>query len=305
MTFCKMLYDHDENGKEILLKEDTFQVMMEWEKPYMQACIDELNPFGDVLEIGFGLGYSAEHIQSYKPKSHTIIEYHPLIAQKARDFAKKHSSVTIIEDTWQNALKNLGVFDCVFFDDYPLESTQHLQKMEKESKRSSFLVKQGEKLIQEINQQFPHLSTHKYSDQDLDLFIQTVEKEPKEQLCAFLQQLYSNAQITKEQFEKLAKKMPMDLVEPPKKKPFHFQGPSDRLFAFLQPCLQSHMRNGSRFSCFLSDPNSKFEDPRFSSEIIANPYLDYQEKQIMIKVPDNCNYYQGDTALVIVITKRL
>ena len=42
MIFCKMRYDHDENGKEILLKEDTFQVMMEWEKPYMQACIDAL-----------------------------------------------------------------------------------------------------------------------------------------------------------------------------------------------------------------------------------------------------------------------
>lgn len=305
MTFCKMRYDQDENGKEILLKEDTFQVMMEWEKPYMQACVDELKPFGDVLEIGFGLGYSATHIQSYKPKSHTIIEYHPLIAQKAREFAKKYSSVTIIEDTWQNALKNLGVFDCIFFDDYPLESQQYLKKMEKESVHSSFIVKQGEKLMKEIHQQFPNLSTQKYSDQDLDDFMKTVASELKEQLCTFLQQLYGNEQITREQFEKLAKKMHIDFVEPSGTYPFCFQGASDRLFAFLQPCLASHMRNGSRFSCFLSDPNSKLTDERFSSSIIANPYLDYQEKQISIKVPDNCSYYQGDTALVIVITKRL
>lgn len=304
MIFCKMRYDYDENGKEILLKEDTFQVMMEWEKPYMHACIDELQPFGDVLEIGFGLGYSASHIQSYKPKSHTIIEYHPLIAQKARDFAKKHPHVTIIEDTWQNALKNLGVFDCIFFDDYPLESQQYLEKIEKESQESSLIVKQAELLIKEINQQFPNLSTQKYSDQDLDNFVKTVASEPEEQLVIFLQQLYNNQQITKQQFERLTKNHNMHLKEPSEKQTFNFQGPSDRLFSFLQPCLASHMRNGSRFSCFLSDPSSKLIDPRFS-EIIANPYLDYQEKQISIKVPDNCKYYKGDKALVIVITKRL
>lgn len=304
MIFCKMRYDQDENGKEILLKEDTFQVMMEWEKPYMQACIDELQPFGDVLEIGFGLGYSATHIQSYKPKSHTIIEYHPLIAQKARDFAKRYPHVTIIENTWQNALKDLGVFDCIFFDDYPLESQQYLEKIEKESQESSLIVKQAELLIKEINQQFPSLSTQKYSDQDLNDFVKTVASEPEEQLITFLQQLYSNKQITKQQFERLIENHNIHLTEPSEKQPFSFQGPSDRLFSFLQPCLASHMCNGSRFSCFLSDPNSKLIDLRFS-EIIANPYLDYQEKQISIKVPDNCKYYKGDKALVIVITKRL
>ncbi|QZA58363.1 hypothetical protein [Candidatus Rhabdochlamydia porcellionis] len=304
MIFCKMRYDQDENGKEILLKEDTFQVMMEWEKPYMQACIDELQPFGDILEIGFGLGYSATHIQSYKPKSHTIIEYHPLIAQRARDFAKKYPHVTIIEDTWQNALKDLGVFDCVFFDDYPLESQQYLEKIEKESQESSLIVRQAELLIKEINQQFPNLSTQKYSDQDLDDFVKTVASEPEEQLVIFLQQLHSNKQITQQQFERLIRNHNMHLPEPSEKQPFNFQGLSDRLFSFLQPCLASHMHNGSRFSCFLSDPNSKLIDSRFS-EIIANPYLDYQEKQISIKVPDNCKYYKGDKALVIVITKRL
>ena len=34
-----------------------FQVMMEWEKPYMKK-VKNLKPKGDVLEIGFGLGYS-------------------------------------------------------------------------------------------------------------------------------------------------------------------------------------------------------------------------------------------------------
>ena len=60
----------DENQKELLLKGSKYQVMMEWEKPYMEAIIDEIKPTGDVLEIGFGCGYSATRIQHYNPKSH-------------------------------------------------------------------------------------------------------------------------------------------------------------------------------------------------------------------------------------------
>ena len=72
-------YTTDEFGKDLLLQDDGFQVMMEWEKPYMKACIDKLNPSGRVLEIGFGLGYSASHIQTYEDiEEHTIIEYSPL-----------------------------------------------------------------------------------------------------------------------------------------------------------------------------------------------------------------------------------
>ena len=51
-----------------------FQVMMAWEKPYMEHLIKKLKPKGDVLEIGFGLGYSASAIQKYNITSHTIIE---------------------------------------------------------------------------------------------------------------------------------------------------------------------------------------------------------------------------------------
>ena len=37
-------YKIDEHGKEILLQDNKHQVMMEWEKPYMEACIDKLQP---------------------------------------------------------------------------------------------------------------------------------------------------------------------------------------------------------------------------------------------------------------------
>ena len=33
-------YKIDENKQEVLLSDQDQQVMMEWEKPYMEACID-------------------------------------------------------------------------------------------------------------------------------------------------------------------------------------------------------------------------------------------------------------------------
>ena len=61
----KLLYRKDASGHDILEDETgTHQVMMEWEKPYMEACVDNLGASGSVLEIGFGLGYSARRLCS-------------------------------------------------------------------------------------------------------------------------------------------------------------------------------------------------------------------------------------------------
>ena len=114
-------YKIDEHGKEILLKDNKHQVMMEWEKPYMETCIDKLQPKGDVLEIGFGMGYSATQIQKYKPKSHTIIEMDPMVIKRLKKWAKDYDNIIIVEGTWQSQLKNLGKFDEIFFDDFPLK----------------------------------------------------------------------------------------------------------------------------------------------------------------------------------------
>ena len=117
-------YKIDEHGKEILLQDNKHQVMMEWEKPYMEACIDKLKPKGDVLEIGFGMGYSATQIQKYKPKSHTIIEMDPMVIKRLKKWAKDYDNVIIVEGTWQKKIHSLGTFDEIFFDDYPLKESQ-------------------------------------------------------------------------------------------------------------------------------------------------------------------------------------
>ncbi|MBS0653672.1 MAG: class I SAM-dependent methyltransferase [Verrucomicrobia bacterium] len=313
-TSCQMEYAKDEFGKEILLKDGKFQVMMEWEKPYMEACIDALQPFGDVLEIGFGCGYSATRIQSFKPKSHTIIEFHPMVAQKARAWAKQYPNVKIVEGTWQNALSSLGVFDAIFFDDYPLESEEQMNNLEKEKQQSHALLQKGNQLIQEVSETLPFLHEMVYADADLDELIDHVLKNKSltvEHLCRFLKELRMGNQITAEQMSRVIQRLEKEGIAlsedssfpAPAQQKFQFRGPNERLLTFLQQALNGHMRKGSRFSCFLSSSVSKYDDPKFVDAVICNPYLDYTEHTIEIDVPSNCDYYSESQALVIVITK--
>ena len=96
------IYYKDENNQEILLSSTNQQVMMEWEKPYMEASIDMLQPKGDVLEIGFGLGYSATQIMKYSPKSYTIIECDPTVIKRIKEWAKTYPNTIINIVFWQN-----------------------------------------------------------------------------------------------------------------------------------------------------------------------------------------------------------
>ena len=125
-------FQTDENNGEVLLFRNNEQVMMEWEKPYMEASIDMLQPRGDVLEVGFGCAYSATQIIKHKPKSYTVIECDPNVLEKARIWREQYPSVpiTIVEGRWQEKLSTLGIFDEIYFDDYPLEIDGNCSKLE-------------------------------------------------------------------------------------------------------------------------------------------------------------------------------
>jgi hypothetical protein len=118
----------EENGECILTDRNGFQVMMEWEKPYMEALIDRLNPTGKVLEIGFGMGYSANQIQKYNIESHTIVENDKEVIKKLKVWAAKQPhEVIILEGLWQEILYNYnGKFDSVFCDDSPCDGPTEL-----------------------------------------------------------------------------------------------------------------------------------------------------------------------------------
>ncbi|MDN3508072.1 MAG: class I SAM-dependent methyltransferase [Simkaniaceae bacterium] len=267
--------------------------MMEWERPYMEACIDTLDPCGDVLEIGFGCGYSAGKIQDFAPKSHTIIEYHPVVAQKAREWAKDRKGVQIVEGTWQEMLGTLGRFDAIFFDDYPLESDEEMQKL-KSSKGESEEMLGGQKaLFSNIFSSVPGLASMKYGDADLEMFFD-MQKPNEVEARYFLDHLKKHGNIDESQYTKLEK-----IYCPKKPEPIRQHG--ERLFTFLNQCIANHMNPGARFSCFFEDPTSKKNDPAFA-HILNNPKLTYKEKTIPINVPSHCAYYKSDQALIPLIT---
>lgn len=277
---------------------EKMQVMLQWKKSYLEALIDELQPFGDVLEIGFGHGYAADRIQTFKPKSHTIIEADPERLLEARAWAKKHSNITIIESTWQNKLPTLGIFDTLFFNDDLIDSDRgmicriHPEKIAQSSS-------QAKELLSKFEEQIPQLSAN-YTDQDIDDFYQKIGQYNLKELFDFFGKLKEYGFITEKQYQQTLKKYHLEPDESPKKQVIN-QG--DTSFVFLEDCLKNHMRKRSRFSCFSKDVTSKYEDSQFFDHVITNPYIDYHEKVIPIKVPHFSDYYKFDEALIMVVEK--
>ena len=132
----------DEHNKDILInKTDNEQVMMEWEKPYMEACVKALEPKGDVLEIGFGLGYSARALCSYPIQSYTVIECEPIVWDKVIEFQKDypHIKINLIKGRWQEMLHTLPTFDTIFFDDFPYKEYLELDNYPKQDRVKRFI----------------------------------------------------------------------------------------------------------------------------------------------------------------------
>jgi spermidine synthase len=72
---------------------------------------------GDILEIGFGLGISADFIQSHNINSHTIIEVHPEIYARAVAWAENKPNTTVIFGDWYTVLPSMNkTFDGVLHD---------------------------------------------------------------------------------------------------------------------------------------------------------------------------------------------
>ena len=112
--------------KDRIVSNKNITIMMSWEKPIMKRHAEIVcKNGGDILEIGFGMGISAGYIQQQEPKSHTIVEIHPEIAKKARNWSKDKINITIIEDDWYNVVNDLKTYDGIFYD---AEQDDHMNK---------------------------------------------------------------------------------------------------------------------------------------------------------------------------------
>ena len=73
---------------------------------------------GKVLDVGFGLGYSADAIYN-KLGSYYCIESNPQIYQKALDWAEGKENVHIFKGNWTNVIPEMNLkFDGIFMDTY-------------------------------------------------------------------------------------------------------------------------------------------------------------------------------------------
>ena len=103
--------------KDRILTENGSTIMMAWEHPVMKQHAEIVcKNGGDILEIGFGMGISAQYIQEQEIDSHTIIEIHPEIAEKAREWARDKENVEIIEADWYDVVDELKTYDGIFYD---------------------------------------------------------------------------------------------------------------------------------------------------------------------------------------------
>lgn len=242
-----------------------------WEETAVKEIVLMLHPVGDVLEIRYASGLAAKLIQEQHPKSHTIIEPEQALAKKAMTVPKS----TVIQNSWKQALLQLGTFDAILLG-RDFGNVQNAGLKEHHGLATMALGKEKD-LHEMIEMQLPELAQIKYSDKDLETFCHQLEQEHRKDLPRFLHQLKQRGQITEAQYEKMhaEHKLPKEQAQPA---PVRIERSSDMIFEVLSICLDKHMRKGSRFVCFLDESN--YENPSFFDRVITNPYVNYQEKQI-------------------------
>tara|TARA_R100001443_G_scaffold19413_3_gene30947 strand:- start:2516 stop:3076 length:561 start_codon:yes stop_codon:yes gene_type:complete len=104
------------------------QVMMSWEDNIMKASADYIcENGGDILEIGFGMGISADYIQANNINSHTIVENHPQIIERLKTWAQGKSNVIIIEGDWNDVKDSLSTYDGLFYDTFGDENIDNFK----------------------------------------------------------------------------------------------------------------------------------------------------------------------------------
>ena len=259
--------------------------MRDWEKAYRKALIDELRPFGDVLQVGYGSGYCAELIQQFHPVTHVIVEANPSVLEEARKWAKGRSNVKLLEEFWENILPSLGIFDAIFFDECFLGSEK------RKIKKGSEILEKGDEVLREIEALLPQITKMRYPDLELDAFCKTASVGSKAHLFRFLHELEENGQITSDQREKMVHKYKLKGEKGEKSRVVQ----SFKTFAFLEDCIENHMRKGSRFTCYFSQPVSKFEDPLFFEKIVTNPNLEYTERVVV----------SGEKETLVILVEKL
>ena len=110
-----------------LLEED--EIMEDYLIPVMEVMARVISEQGgDILEVGFGRGISAEMIQKYPIASHTIIECNDNVVKDFESWKESYQGkdIRMVHSLWQDAIDDLGLFDGIFFHTYPLNEDEYM-----------------------------------------------------------------------------------------------------------------------------------------------------------------------------------
>jgi len=107
------------------------EIMEDWQIPLMKAMAKTISEGGgDILEIGFGRGISAEMIMKYPINSYTTIECNDdVIKTYYEKFKNKYSdkNLKLIHGLWQDNIESVNLFDGILFHTYPLNDDEYMQ----------------------------------------------------------------------------------------------------------------------------------------------------------------------------------
>ncbi|MEO8257698.1 MAG: amino acid adenylation domain-containing protein [Acidobacteriota bacterium] len=104
------------------------EIMEDWQTPVMKAMARHVaTGHGDVLEIGFGRGVSAEFIQQFGVRSHTIVESNDhSVSHHFRPWRERRPDhdIRLFHARWQDIESQLGLFDGIFFHAFPMNERE-------------------------------------------------------------------------------------------------------------------------------------------------------------------------------------
>lgn len=93
-----------------------------------QYCEIVAESKGDILDVGFGLGFSANFFYELGVQSYTCIEIDEQIYRNALEWAKDKPNVTILKGDWINIVPTLDrKFDGIFMDTYGDDHNKYRQ----------------------------------------------------------------------------------------------------------------------------------------------------------------------------------
>jgi guanidinoacetate N-methyltransferase len=110
------------------------QIMEEWQLPLMETMAAiAARSGGDVLEIGFGLGVSAELMQRHGVRSHTVVECNPSVIERFERWRSAYPGrdIRMVPGLWQDVIADLGKYDAIFFHTYALDEDESVELLER------------------------------------------------------------------------------------------------------------------------------------------------------------------------------